>query len=127
LDVVLSGEERGDHLGLLQITPDHYDAGTTPRMGMNVVIDGLNIRSSDDFYRQLAAALDLPSYGRNVDALWDLLSTGVERPFSIEWKDSDRSREVLREDFDAIVKVLDRVVDYDKDDPVTERFRYSLL
>lgn len=94
---------------------------------MNLVIDGSKIASASDFYRQLADALDLPSYGRSVDALWDLLSASVERPFSIEWRDSERSIKVLREDFDAIVKTLDRVVEYDKAARWPDKFHYSLL
>ena len=94
---------------------------------MNVVIDGSNIRSLEDFYRELAAALGLHSYGRNVDALWDLLSASVERPLTISWLDSGRSSEVLREDFRAIVEVFDRIVEFDKAAQWKDKFQYSLL
>jgi ribonuclease inhibitor len=94
---------------------------------MNVVIEGSKIRSSEDFYRQLAARLDLHAYGKNLDALWDLLSASVERPLTISWLDSNRSREVLGADFMAIVAVLDRVVESDAAATWPDKFRYSLL
>ncbi|WP_414675258.1 barstar family protein [Luteibacter sp.] len=97
------------------------------KLEMNVVLDGSKITSSDDFYRQLAAGLDLHSYGRNLDALWDLLSASVERPLSISWVDSERSRDVLREEFQAIVAVLDRVVEFDRAARWPDKFHYTLL
>ncbi|MCK7468404.1 MAG: barstar family protein [Desulfosudis oleivorans] len=47
----------------------------------------MSIRSLDDLYDQLASRLSLPAhFGRNLDALWDVLSTDIEGPFEIVWK-----------------------------------------
>ena len=70
-------------------------------------LDGRVIRSLDDLYDQLSIRLSLPEhFGRNLDALWDLLSTDVEGPFVIVWKHADDSRKLMGKDFDRAVKVL---------------------
>lgn len=46
------------------------------------------------------------AFGRNLDALWDVLSTDVEGPFKIVWKHSDDSKNSMGKDFDRIVKLL---------------------
>lgn len=48
------------------------------------------IKSIDDVYDVLAAALPLPDwFGRNLDALWDTLSTDVPGPYEIVLQESD--------------------------------------
>ncbi|EOF4704644.1 barstar family protein [Klebsiella oxytoca] len=48
-------------------------------------------------------------YGSNLDALWDRLSTDVERPVKIIWLHSELSRFVLREPFDKIIMIFERI------------------
>ncbi len=70
-------------------------------------LDGNAIRSLDDLYDQLTKKLSLPShFGRNLDALWDALSTDVEGPFEIVWKGADGSRKALGGDFDKVMGLL---------------------
>ncbi|MDP2853327.1 MAG: barstar family protein [Smithellaceae bacterium] len=70
-------------------------------------LNGLAIRSLDDLYDQLSSRLSLPAHsGRNLDALWDVLSTDVEGPFKIVWKHSDDSKKSMGRDFDRVVKLL---------------------
>ncbi len=70
-------------------------------------LDGKTIRSLDDLYDRLAAALPLPAhFGRNLDALWDVLSTDVEGPFEVRWKHADHSRKAMGRDFDRVMKLL---------------------
>ncbi|HWU19259.1 MAG TPA: barstar family protein [Devosia sp.] len=49
-----------------------------------VVLDGASWQSRDDVYRAIATAIGAPSYfGRNLDALWDILQTpedGARKP-----------------------------------------------
>ncbi|MBF6467836.1 barstar family protein [Nocardia beijingensis] len=60
---------------------------------MRVTIDGARIRTDADLHRALWAPLDFgPYYGRNLNALWDRLTTDVERPVEIVWKNSGTSR-----------------------------------
>jgi ribonuclease inhibitor len=70
-------------------------------------LNGRAIRSLDDLYDQLSTRLGLSEhFGRNLDALWDVLSTDVEGPFEIEWKHSDDSKKRMGKDFDRAVTLL---------------------
>ncbi|MGW2857185.1 barstar family protein, partial [Streptomyces sp. NPDC001215] len=65
---------------------------------MRIEIDGAAIRSESDLHEFLSRALDFgPYYGANLSALWDRLSTDVERPVEIVWKESELSRTALGE------------------------------
>ena len=70
-------------------------------------LDGRSISSIDDFYDQLEAKLSLPDhFGRNLDGLWDVLSTDVEGPFEIVWKDADFSKKSMKRDFERVIQLL---------------------
>jgi ribonuclease inhibitor len=70
-------------------------------------LDGKTIRSLDDLYDQLSIRFSLPEhFGRNLDALWDVLSTDVQGTFEIVWKHTRDSRKLMGEDFDRAVKLL---------------------
>lgn len=73
-------------------------------------LNGKKIRSLDDLYDQLAKSFSLSKhFGRNLDALWDVLSADVEGPFEIIWKHADKSRKVLGDDFDRVLKLLHEI------------------
>jgi ribonuclease inhibitor len=92
-----------------------------------VILDGRLIRTASDFHRQLSRLLDFgPYYGNNLDALWDRLSTDVERPVMLEWHYSDESRRNLGTQFDAIVAVLTDAKQQDADFGRIERFDFVL-
>ncbi|MFC0433663.1 barstar family protein [Kutzneria buriramensis] len=82
---------------------------------MRVVIEGAQIRDVAGLHRVLAQELDFgPYYGANLSALWDRLSTDVERPVDIVWQDADVSRDRFGpEAFDAIVAVIRRAEEWD--------------
>jgi ribonuclease inhibitor len=73
-----------------------------------VTISGELIVSELDLHNALAAALDFgPYYGRNLDALWDRLTTDVERPVRLVWNNSAQSRKNLGDEkFEQIVRLL---------------------
>ncbi len=74
------------------------------------VIDGTVIQSAEAFYDEIAKVLPLPDYfGRNLDALADVLTTDIEGPFEIIWEQSRRSKKALRSDYTKIVVMLKRV------------------
>ncbi|QGV77289.1 barstar family protein [Streptomyces ficellus] len=91
---------------------------------MEVVIEGAVIRSAPDFHRFLAQALDFgPYYGANLSALWDRLTTDVERPVEIVWKDAHLSRAAFGENvFDQIRDLLLRVQEQDRANDESKRF-----
>jgi ribonuclease inhibitor len=70
-------------------------------------LDGKTVRSLDDLYDQLSIRLSLPEhFGRNLDALWDVLSTDVRGPFEIVWKHAGDSKKLMGNDFNRAVKLL---------------------
>lgn len=91
---------------------------------MRIEIDGAAIRSEKDLHEILSKYLDFgPYYGANLSALWDRLSTDVERPVEIVWKESGLSRAALGESkFDNIRDLLLRVQSQDEDFGWSDRF-----
>ncbi|MBP1750507.1 MAG: barnase inhibitor barstar [Deltaproteobacteria bacterium] len=79
-------------------------------------LDGRSIHSLDDLYDRLASRLALPGhFGRNLDALRDVLSTDVEGPFEIVWKHARDSKRSMGKDYDRAVKLL-REQEKERDD-----------
>jgi len=79
-------------------------------------LDGRVIRSLDDLYEQLACTLSFPRhFGRNLDALWDVLATDVQGPFEIVWKHADASKKLMVGGFDQTVKLL-QALEKERDD-----------
>ena len=60
---------------------------------------------------RLVAELGLPDQtGRNLDALWDALTTEGRGPFRIVWRDHAAARTKLGADFDRLVALFHDVV-----------------
>jgi ribonuclease inhibitor len=72
------------------------------------ILEGAVIQSEDAFYAALERGLSgmPPSFGRNLDALWDALTRDVEGPFTIEWRDVGRSAQAIGPRHARIVEVL---------------------
>ena len=93
---------------------------------MELIIAGLKIQSEEEFHRVIEAGFDLPGwYGRNLDALWDVMTGMVERPSKIIWINADLSREKLPH-FEQIVSLLCEVEERDKADNMAERFVFEM-
>ncbi len=74
------------------------------------ILNGQGICSLDDFYDEISRQLSLPGYfGRNLDALWDVLSAEVEGPVEITWQNAQASKQAMGEDFEKVLKVLQEV------------------
>lgn len=94
---------------------------------MNIEINGEEIASEELFHNALVKALDLSSYyGRNLDALSDVLSVDVERPLILTWNDSARSRSAMGSRFDLIVEVLRQIEKQDIEIGYDEKFELHL-
>jgi len=66
----------------------------------------------DDVYDALTDQLRLgPEFGRNLDALWDVLTTEVAGPLDIVWRDSRVSRARLGEQFPRLLWLFRAVAD----------------
>lgn len=91
-------------------------------------IDGSKVRSEIDFHNSIADILRLSHhYGRNLDALWDVLSTDAERPLRIIWRDSYLSQAAMPECFARIVEVLRRVERQDMEWSLPEAERFEVV
>ena len=66
------------------------------------------VRSTKDFYQQLAKGLKLPAtFGHNLDALFDALTGSIEGPATIFWHSSIAARnEMGDEAFENIIGTL---------------------
>ncbi len=70
-------------------------------------IDGKKINTVNDFHTEIAALLRLPEwYGRNLDALWDLLTGHVDTNVKLIWKNHSVSKDRLGNEFDKIISVF---------------------
>lgn len=66
-----------------------------------------DIRTLAQFYDELARQLAFPAhFGRNLDALWDVLAGDVAGPFEIVWEDSSQAQSNLGMDYSRLVILL---------------------
>ncbi len=73
------------------------------------IIDGTKIKSEKDLHSFFFNTFDIPYYGRNLDALNDVLTGMLEGPLRFIWTDTQTSRSNMGERFDFIVSFLKRV------------------
>ena len=93
---------------------------------MNIEIHGDKISTESRFHNEIARQFDVELYyGKNLDALWDLLSVGVERPINLIWVNSNTSKEKLS-CFEDIVFILEKVKKQDEQFNLEEKFTYVL-
>jgi ribonuclease inhibitor len=98
-------------------------------MEMNHIIDidGRKVASVEAFHREFAHALHITHfYGRNLHALWDILSAGIERPAVIRWRNAEFSKGQMKDDFDEIVRIFERAVEQDHELELDERLTFIL-
>lgn len=70
-----------------------------------------DIHSLDRLYDELARQLDFPPhFGRNLDALWDVLTSDVEGPLEIVWENPELSRASLGDEYPRLVALLEEAV-----------------
>ncbi len=66
-------------------------------------------RSKRAVLARLARELAFPPHFRpNLDALFDVLTTDLEGPITIDWRATERARRALAGDFDAIARTLEQ-------------------
>ncbi len=79
-------------------------------------LNGSAIGSLDDLYDRISILLNLSEhFGRNLDAIWDVLSTDVEGPFEIIWRQADQSKKLMGKDFNRVVKLF-KELEKERDD-----------
>ncbi|MFF3208924.1 barstar family protein [Streptomyces sp. NPDC002962] len=89
-----------------------------------IEIHGAEIGSPEEFHGVLAKELNFgPYYQPNLAALWDRLSTDVERSVELVWRNSEASRDAMGASvFDDLRDLLLRVQEQDEDFGWEDRF-----
>lgn len=76
---------------------------------MVLIIDGLTINSEEDLHDFFAKSFSLPDwYGRNLHALWDVLTGMVDMPLTIIWRNSETSKQRIA-NYELIIYKLKKV------------------
>ena len=75
-------------------------------MAVPLLLDGLSVRSNDAFDDAITEWSDFGWYGRNLDALWDVLTGIVDPPIEIHWSNAQLSKDAMGASFDQIVSVM---------------------
>jgi ribonuclease inhibitor len=79
-------------------------------MTRRCILDGASLTTLDQVYDALAAQLGFPAhFGRNLDALWDVLTTDIAGPIEIEWRNAAAARKALGGDFKRLIALLDEL------------------
>ena len=86
------------------------------------VLDGQAIQSLDSFYKEIERVFPLPDYfGRNLDALADVLTTDLAGPCEILWERAELSKQAMKREFPRIRTVLKRLAQEREDIKVVFR------
>lgn len=75
---------------------------------VSLLLDGLVIHSENDFHDAVAAAFNVPYYGRNLDALDEVLADLVG-PVHVRWINAQVSEAAFGDRFGQIVEVINEV------------------
>ena len=71
-----------------------------------ILLDGENINTKKEAHEYISKALNFPDYyGKNLDALWDMLST-YDEPIHIVFKNAQTLRINLEEYGNKILKIF---------------------
>lgn len=93
----------------------------------HIYIDGSLINSELDFHKAISMVLNFgPCYGNNLDALWDMLSSGAACGVILHWDKSSASKEKLGQTFDVIVHLFDEAKALDIKLGLSEKFDFVL-
>jgi ribonuclease inhibitor len=78
-------------------------------MGTQILLDGRSMVSEADFHDVIggaARAAGLEGYGRNLDALWDVLTGFLPLPVEVRWTNGRAARAALGPRFDRLLEVF---------------------
>ncbi|WP_037586733.1 barstar family protein [Stenoxybacter acetivorans] len=95
---------------------------------MDIILEGSKMKTEQDFHNQISKLLDFGEYyGNNLNALWDRLSTDVERPIFIIWKDHLCAKKMLEPYvFNRIINIFEKTKNQDIDFKWKDKFDYFL-
>jgi ribonuclease inhibitor len=74
---------------------------------MKIILDGNEFKTQQELHALLQKKLDLPEhYGRNLDALWDCITSWIDLPLTLTWINFDESKKHLGSYADRLVEML---------------------
>ncbi|HNW60358.1 MAG TPA: barstar family protein [bacterium] len=80
------------------------------------VLQGRELASMERLYDELARQLEFPAwFGRNLDALWDLLTTDIPGPIRIRIRQPQSAKRLLGADYDRVLDLF-KEVEEERDD-----------
>ena len=90
-----------------------------------IEILGEKIQNIEDFHKQIEEILNIsPYYGRNINALEDVLCSFWQT--TLVWHNSDLSKNRLGQDFHDVITVFDRIRKSHTDNGLSGAFTYIL-
>lgn len=93
-------------------------------MSTKLILDGNAIKSEGDFHDAIdraARAVGFEGYGRNLDALWDVITAILPLPVDVQWLNADVCRDALGDRFQRIASVF-----RDAEQKLGPSFRFSI-
>ena len=76
-----------------------------------IILPGSQLASQNALHDWLDEAFDFPYYGRNLDALWDLISATIPLPVTLIWQDFAQSQVLLGDYADKTRQVFQEAAD----------------
>jgi ribonuclease inhibitor len=76
-------------------------------MKAKLLLDGTVLRSEADLHDEVFKQLELPFYGRNLDALWDVVVEMIEPPIEIKWINASESQVILGDRFPDFLSIFE--------------------
>jgi RNAse (barnase) inhibitor barstar len=91
-------------------------------MATTLHLDGARIRSEAELHDEVERQLRPPVYGRNLDALDEVMLQMIEPPIEVLWTNAGKSKAVLGDRFEKFVSVFrDAQIEYGPD-----QYRFDL-
>jgi ribonuclease inhibitor len=87
-----------------------------------LTLDGSLLTSESMFDDEVEKQLDPSVYGRNLNALWDVLTAVIDPPISVEWFNAEQSKAVLGERFDLWLSVFEEA----RDEYSSHEYRFEI-
>jgi ribonuclease inhibitor len=85
------------------------------------ILDGNDITTEDIFHNKISQLLEFPKfYGRNLDALWDLMSGHIDTNMVLVWKNHEVAKKSFPDTFIEIIETFNEVKE------LWEDFEYRL-
>lgn len=90
-----------------------------------IIIDGTKYDSIKGIHQMLGKEFDWPYYGKNLDALWNVITT--DGPFLVKWINIEESKKRIGFDCLKMIKVFQEAEEeWIKTFPDTERFTFIM-